>query len=92
MDERPLTVDLTQLRRIADRVERAADAIRRYRFPGCEDGLPGSSVGGVVSPALVAARLDDLLAGLTGWTAVARIAVGAFETADQDSAARIDRS
>jgi hypothetical protein len=93
MDEIPLTVDLTQLRKVASRVERAADAIRKFRFPGlCEDDLAGSTVGGVASPALVAARLDDVLAGMFGWAAAARVSASAFESAEQDSAARIDRS
>jgi hypothetical protein len=93
MDETALTVDLAELRQIANRVERAADAIRKFQFPGlCEDELAGSSVGGVTSPTLVAARLDDVLASMMAWATAARISAGAFESAEQDSAARIDRS
>jgi hypothetical protein len=93
MDEIPLTVDLTQLRNVANRVERAADAIRKFRLPRlCEDDLAGSAVGGVASPALVATRLDDVLASMWGWATAARISASAFESAEQDSAARIDRS
>jgi hypothetical protein len=93
MDEIPLTVDLTQLRSVANRVERAADAIRKFQFPRLgEDDLAGSTVGGVASPALVATRLDDVLASMSAWAAAARISASAFESAEQDSAARIDRS
>jgi hypothetical protein len=93
MAEIPLTVDLTQLRNVANRVERAADAIQKFQFPRlCDADLAGSAVGGVASPALVASRLDDVLASMWAWAAAARITAGAFESAEQDSAARIDRS
>jgi hypothetical protein len=93
MADTPLTVDLTQLRAAAGRVEAAVDAIRRLRLPGLRDeDLPGSAVGGSAAPALVAARLDDLLAQLAGWASTARTSAGAFEQAERDSAARIGGS
>jgi hypothetical protein len=90
MAETPLTVDLTQLRKIANRVERSAAAIGRFRFPGLhEDDLLGSGVGDIASPALMAARLDTLVALMGGWADAARMSANAFEDAERDNAAHI---
>ncbi len=90
MAQTSLTVDLTRLRAIADRVERAADTIARFGVPGLrEDDLVGSAVGAVASPALVTARLDDVVDRMRGWASAARTSAGAFEAAEEHSAARI---
>ena len=92
MAETPLTVDLTRLRAVATRVERAAEEVDRCRFTWLPDtALAGSAVAGVAAPELIAARLDDLVTDLRDWAATARRAAGAFEAAEQNSVARLDR-
>ena len=93
MAEIPFTVDLTRLRAVADRVDRSADAITRFRFAGLHDeDLAGSAVAAIASPALVAARFDDVVTRMQGWAAAARMSASAFETAEQNGVARLDRS
>ncbi|MET0701010.1 MAG: hypothetical protein ABWY93_15235 [Mycobacterium sp.] len=90
MAETPLTVDLTRLRTIANRVEQSAAAIGRFRFPGLhEEDLLGSRVGDIATPALVAARLDILVAEMVGWAEAARMSANAFEDAERSSAAHL---
>jgi hypothetical protein len=90
MADTPLTVDLTALRTIANRVERSAGALGRFRFPGLhEDDLLGSEVRGIASPALIAARLDTLVTLMVGWAEAARLSAAVFEEAERANAARI---
>ncbi|MCV7225219.1 DUF7162 family protein [Mycolicibacterium komossense] len=92
MAETPLTADLPRLRVVANRVDRAADAIDRYRCAGLHaEDLAGSAVGGIAAPAVVAVRLEDVVGQLRGWATAARIAASAFATAEQNSMARLDR-
>ncbi|MET0995746.1 MAG: hypothetical protein ABWY20_17450, partial [Mycobacterium sp.] len=67
-------VDLTQLRGVADRVMAAADAIAEMRWPTLDpDDLPGSAVGNIAAPVLVAARLTDVVAKMRGWALAAHM-------------------
>jgi hypothetical protein len=93
MTENPLTVDLLRLGAVATRVDGAADAIGRFPFAGLHDeDLPGSAVAGLATPALVAARLDGVVADLRIWAAAARMSAAAFENAEQNGVARLGPS
>ena len=93
MDERTVIVDLAGLRAIADAVERSASALSDIRFHAAPDvALPGSAVGGVVSPAVTAARFGGLVRGLLAWAAAARGAAERFEGVEQHNADRVDRA
>jgi hypothetical protein len=90
MTETSLTVDPDRLRAAANRVERCAQTLARFQFPGLDpDALTGSLVGGVPSPAWVASRLPDVLASMQWWADSARLSASAFENADRDNAARM---
>jgi hypothetical protein len=90
MDDIAITVDPDVLRAMAGRAERSTEALRHVRIPGLDDvSLPGSAVGGIAGPALVAARLDSLAAELAGWAAAARASAAAFETAEQRNSGRL---
>jgi hypothetical protein len=66
-------VDLAQLRIVADHVMQAADVIAEMRWPGLDpDDLPGSAVGRIAAPDLVAARLTDVVANMRGGAHVRR--------------------
>ena len=85
-------VDLGALRAIADQVTEAADAIDEMRWPTMPaDDLPGSSVGRVPAPDLIAAKLTDVTANMRGWAVAARLSADAFERADRRSANRFPR-
>lgn len=89
MAETALTVDLTQLRDAAGQADRVADAIAAVRVLGCDTELAGSAVAAVASPALVAARLDEVLSMMTVWAAAVRNSAAAFAASERDSTARI---
>lgn len=90
MAENPVTVDLSRLRAVANRVDRSANALARFQFPGLDaDELRGSTVGGIVSPARVAARLEVVNPAMRRWATVARRSADAFENADHDNAGRM---
>ena len=73
-------VDLKQLRGVADRVMAAADAIAEMRWPTLDpDDLPGSAVGNIAAPVLVAARLSDVVAKMRGGALAAHMSADAFE-------------
>ena len=92
MGENPVTVEVTQLRSVADRVMAAADRLAELRFPGPDpDDLRGSKVSGIAAPDLVAARLADVVANMRGWAVAARMSADAFELAEQRNAGRFDR-
>lgn len=85
-------VDLTQLRGVADRVMAAADAIAEMRWPTLDpDDLPGSAVGNIAAPVLVAARLTDVVANMRGWALAAHMSADAFERADRRNGERFGR-
>ncbi len=85
-------VDLGALRAIADHVTEAADSIAEMHWPTISaDELTGSAVGRVPAPALIAAKLTDVLANMRGWAVAARMAADAFEGADSRSAERFPR-
>jgi hypothetical protein len=76
-------VDLTQLRAVADHVTEAADAIAEMRWATLDpDDLPGSTVGRIAAPVLVAARLADVVANMRGWAVAAHMSADAFERTD----------
>jgi hypothetical protein len=82
-------VDLARLRAVADRVTSAADGIAEMRWPELDpDDLPGSAVGRVAAPALIAARLDDVVANMRGWAVAAHLAADALERADRGNVTR----
>jgi hypothetical protein len=85
-------VDLAQLRAVADGVKAAADRIAEMRWPALDpDELAGSAVGRVPAPALVAARLTDVVANMRGWAVAAHMSVDAFERADRRNGERFGR-
>jgi hypothetical protein len=82
-------VDLAALRKVADRVTEAADAIDEIRWPAMPiDDLKGSAVGRVPAPDLIAAKLTDVIANMRGWAVAARMSADAFESADRSNAER----
>jgi hypothetical protein len=90
MDENQVVVDLDRLRTVANRVERSADALRRFRFAGLDaDELRGSEVGPLTRPALVAARLDELIDAISAWAGAARAVGGRIDEADENTADRL---
>ena len=85
-------VDLTQLRSVANRVTRAADAIAEMRWPALDpDELQGSAVGNIAAPDLVAARLADVVANMRGWAVAAHMSADAMERADRRNGQRFGR-
>ena len=85
-------VDLDALRAVADHVTEAADTIAEFHWPTMPaDELPGSAVGNVAAPDLIAAKLTDVIANMRGWAVAARMAADAFERADVRSADRFPR-
>jgi hypothetical protein len=85
-------VDLTQLRMVADQVMAAADEIAEMRWPALDsDELPGSAVGGIAAPVLIAARLIDVVANMRGWAMAAHMYADAFESADRRNGERLGR-
>lgn len=90
-DNTKTEVDLAALRAVADRVTEAADAIAEILWPTLPTELPGSAVGAVAAPDLIAARLADVLANMRGWAVAARMSADAFEQADGRGADRFGR-
>ena len=91
MDETPVTVELNRLRAVANRVERSANALSRFRLPELRHAdLPGSAL--TQLPALIADYFDDVIAQMTDWAQKARMTAAAFERAEQENAARLDES
>ena len=85
-------VDLNALRAVADHVTEAADAIAEMRWPTLDpDDLPGSAVGNIAAPVLVAARLTDVVAKMRGWALAAHMSADAFERADRRNGERFGR-
>lgn len=85
-----MRVDLDRVRAVADRVWEAAGEIGEMRWPGLDpDELTGSAVGGIASPTLVAARLEDVRANMAGWVIAARTSADALERADREHGDRI---
>jgi hypothetical protein len=82
-------VDPTQLRTVANRVMAAADQVAQIRWPTLDpDDLPGSVVGNVGAPVLVAAKLTDVVANMCGWAVAAHVAADAFEWAERRNGER----
>ena len=82
-------VDLDALRAVAEHVTQAAATIAEIHWPTMPaDELPGSTVGAVPAPDLIAAKLADVIANMRGWAVAARMAADAFERADSRSADR----
>jgi hypothetical protein len=85
-------VDLTRLRAVADRVMEAAETIAQMRWPTLDpDDLRGSAVGNAAAPALVAARLADVVANMRGWALAAHMSADAFERADRRAGEHLGR-
>jgi hypothetical protein len=83
-------VDLGQLRTVADHVMQAADTLAEMRWPTLDsDDIPGSTVGNVAAPVLVAARLTDVVANMRGWALAAHMSADAFERADRRNGERL---
>jgi hypothetical protein len=93
MTDTPVSVDLNRLRAVANRVERSANALSKFRFPGlCEEDLIDSSVAGLASPALMASRLETLVVLMHGWADAARMSADALEHTEQQNAVRLSES
>ncbi len=90
MDNTTVTVDLNRLRTVANRVERSANALRKFRMPELNRAdLPGSAVAGAVGSARLAGSFDALVQLMTDWACVARASADAFELAEQENAGRL---
>ena len=71
MDEIPVTVDLNRLRAVANRVERSAYALSKFRLPELRQvDLPGSAIAKL--PPLIADHFDDVIDQMTAWAQMAR--------------------
>lgn len=92
MAENTVSVDLDAMRTLADRVERNADALRRFCFPGIDRDMAGSATAAAMSPDRVAARFDTVVAGMLAWVCAARTSARAFDGAEQDNTRRISGS
>jgi hypothetical protein len=91
MDEIPVTVDLSRLRAVANRVERSAHALSRFQLPELRQlDLPGSALAKL--PALLSGHFDDVIDQMTAWAEMARMTAAAFERAEQENAARLAES
>lgn len=85
-------VDPAHLRAVADRVLAAADHVARMRWPALDpDDLPDSVVGEIAVPALIAARLSEVVAAMRGWAVAAHMSVDAFERTDHRNSERFGR-
>jgi hypothetical protein len=91
MDETPVTVDLNRLHAVANRVERSANALSRFRLPELRKlDLPGSAVTKLTT--LIADHFDDVIDQMTVWAEMARMTATAFVRAEQENAARLGES
>ena len=82
-------IDLGQLRAVADRVMSAAERVVEIHCPTLDpDDLPGSSVGNLAAPALVAARLGEVVATMRRWAVAAQLSADAFERVERSSGER----
>lgn len=85
-------VDPARLRAVADRVLAAAEHVAQLRWPTLDpDDLPDSVVGNIAAPALVAARLGEVVAAMRGWAVAAHMSVDAFERTDHGNGERFGR-
>ncbi|OBG15614.1 hypothetical protein A5765_00490 [Mycolicibacterium celeriflavum] len=85
-------VDVSQLRTVADRVMTAAERIAEIRWPELDpDALPGSAVGNVTAPALVAARLAGVVTDMRRWALAAESSADAFERTERRNVDRLGR-
>ena len=85
-------VDPAQLRSVANRVLTAAEHVAQMRWPALDpDDLPGSHIGGVAAPVLVAARLTEVVATMRGWAVAAHMSADAFERADTRTGERFEQ-
>jgi hypothetical protein len=93
MAENTVTVDLDRLRLLADRVDRTANALGKFTFRGIDpSAMIGSEVVGVAGPERIAARFEDVLAGMRSWAAAARQSVDTLGAAELGAADRITGS
>jgi hypothetical protein len=82
-------VDLMQLRRAADRVMQAADAVGRIDWPSMDFAeMPGSAVADIAAADRVSARLADVVATMRGWSHAAHTSADAMESADRRNGER----
>lgn len=76
-------VDLDRLRAVADSFWSAAADVAAMQWPTLDsDALPGSAVSALSVPAMIAGRLDELVADLGDWAMAARRSAEAFAHAD----------
>ena len=91
MDEIPVTVDLNRLRAVANRVERSAYALSKFRLPELRQvDLPGSAIAKL--PPLIADLFDGVIDEMTAWAEAARTTALAFERTEQENASRLAES
>jgi hypothetical protein len=87
-----LWVDPTDLRTAAQRIRASAGVLSEIDCPRLDpDELPGSAVGGIVAPAMIADGLAGIAAQLHAWAAAAQTSATDFEAAETRSADRLDR-
>lgn len=83
---------MSQLRTVADRVLSAAERIAEMRWQELDpDALPGSAVGNITAPALVAARLAGVVADMRRWALAAESSADEFERAERRNVGRLGR-
>ena len=84
-------VDPARLRAVANRVLAAAEQVAQMRWPTLDpEELPGSAVGHIAAPVLVAARLTEVVAAMRGWAVAAHMSVDAYERAERGNGERFD--
>ncbi|HEX2213863.1 MAG TPA: hypothetical protein VHH12_10525 [Mycobacterium sp.] len=85
-------VNPAQLRAVANRVMAAAEQVAQLRRPALEpDAMPGSCVGEIAAPVLVAARLTEVVENLREWAGAAHMSADSFERTERRNGERFSR-
>ncbi len=93
MDENQVTVDVNELRAVADRVQRSADALNAFRMPQLHAAdLPGSEVAEVMGSVRLADYFEVVIIALEDWALMARRSADAFDSAEQHHSVRLTES
>ena len=93
MDKTPLRVEPGQLRDLAERMDRNANALNGFRLPDANScGLPGSAVAAALHSARATERLTAVAAAVAHWADSARASAAAFENTEQENARRLGES
>ena len=93
MDENQVTVDVNELRAVADRAQRSADSLSAFRMPELNAAdLPGSEVAEVMGSTRLADYFEVVIIALEDWALMARRSADAFESAEHQHSGRLAES